>query len=113
MNTSVEIEAANIRDKLLIALWQLDCYYTEAVDNEVRVYEPECLGVYYTDDHRFIIVAVETDQFPPDRTIEFFNSRKSRAIFKGNLSGSVEAIEHGGVIYFRVPTQQVSEPLGA
>jgi hypothetical protein len=113
MHTNIEIEAVDIRDNLLVALWQLDCYHTEAAYGELRIYEPECLGPFYTVDHRFIIVAVNTDQLPSGRTVEFFKSRKSRAVIRGHLGSNVETIPEDGVIYFRVPAQHIIKRLAA
>jgi hypothetical protein len=113
MNMSIEVEALTIWDKLLFALLQLDCYRTEWIDGEVHIYEPECRGLYYTDDHRFIVVTIDSDQLRTDRSIEFLNSRKSQTVLRGILGRDVKTIVEDGVIYFRVQAHQVIERMVA
>ena len=106
MTAKIENQAQLIWDGLLIALRQLDCYQTELVGDEVRLYEPECAGLYYTTDCRHVIVAIGSDQFTSTRDVEFFNSRKGQAVLKGILGRDVKIAVGNGKIFFKVPAHQ-------
>jgi hypothetical protein len=114
MTTKIEHQAQLIWDGLLIALRQLDCYQTELVSDEVRLlYEPECDGLYYTNDHNHVIVAIGSDQFTSNRDVDFFNSRKGQAVLKGILGREVRIAVENSKVFFKIPTHQAVEPMSA
>jgi len=113
MTAKIETQAQLIWDGLLTALRQLDCFQTELVGDEVRLYEPQCAGLFYTSDGSRVIVAIGSDQFASNRDVEFFNSRKGQAVLKGILGREVRVTMADGKVFFKIPTNQSVELLAA
>ena len=113
MDNEIKVEAQTIWRKLLDALKQLDCFRVELIGGKVHIYEPECTGVYYTFDHKYIIVAISCDQLAPGRSEQFFHTRKNQAFLRGILGRHFEILAEDGTLYFRVPAHQALEPIAA
>ena len=113
MNVEIKTEAQNIRKKLVVALGHLGCLRTKLVGGKVKIYEPECDGLYYSTDCSFVLVGFAFGQLAFDQTAEFFKSRRNQAVFKGILGRNIETLARDGILYFGTLTQQATESIVA
>lgn len=99
-------EAQYAWDRLVAALLRLDCLKTELNGNELRIFEPECKGLFYDVETHLVVIAVDRDQLQPDRIGELDRS-KGRAILRGNMGSGTEVIPVNGTFYFAIPLEEL------
>lgn len=105
---TLETKARDVHEKLLPALWYLECYRSEREGNVLKILEPECQELYCCDP-TLVVIAVGKNQLTPGRTASFFNAAKNRIVLSTYVGHPVEAFEADSTIYFRVPAQAIRE----